>query len=188
LYFDLHADLNTPTSVLDGALDWTGVAHALALPDTVAELRELAGAEPLTTPERVLLFAHDLGAATAWERRVLDELRLARVPVDVVRSDPVAAAEGALTLLDVHAAIVVHFDVDVVNFTDAPLSENTSRSGGMTLDTALAALRTVVSDSRVRALTVTEVNPHHAAADGEALPRLVSGLVAALAGAGSGGS
>src|SRR5688572_1886410 len=27
IYFDLHADLNTPKSVIDGALDWTGVAH-----------------------------------------------------------------------------------------------------------------------------------------------------------------
>jgi arginase len=28
-YFDAHADLNTPTSVHEGALDWMGIAHML---------------------------------------------------------------------------------------------------------------------------------------------------------------
>ena len=36
VYLDLHADLNTPSSVPDGALDWTGLAHLLS--DTVPEL------------------------------------------------------------------------------------------------------------------------------------------------------
>jgi arginase len=29
IYFDLHADLNVPASVLPGALDWMGMAHML---------------------------------------------------------------------------------------------------------------------------------------------------------------
>ena len=29
VYLDLHADLNVPSSVVDGALDWMGVAHLL---------------------------------------------------------------------------------------------------------------------------------------------------------------
>jgi arginase family enzyme len=32
LYVDRHYDLNTPESTTDGALDWMGLAHALALP------------------------------------------------------------------------------------------------------------------------------------------------------------
>ena len=32
LYLDRHYDLNTPESTTDGALDWMGLAHALALP------------------------------------------------------------------------------------------------------------------------------------------------------------
>ena len=29
LYFDVHPDLNLPSSVKEGALDWMGVAHML---------------------------------------------------------------------------------------------------------------------------------------------------------------
>ncbi len=29
VYFDLHADLNIPSSVPPGALDWMGLAHML---------------------------------------------------------------------------------------------------------------------------------------------------------------
>lgn len=76
----------------------------------------------------------------------------------------------------------MHFDVDVVNFIDAPLSENDGRETGLVLQTALSALKALLSDRRVRALTVTELNPHHAAADPEALPRFVAGLVDALSG------
>jgi arginase len=32
LYIDRHFDLNTPESTTDGALDWMGLAHGLALP------------------------------------------------------------------------------------------------------------------------------------------------------------
>ena len=40
LYVDRHYDINTPETTTDGALDWMGLAHALALPgcvDTVAD-------------------------------------------------------------------------------------------------------------------------------------------------------
>jgi arginase len=32
LYADRHYDINTPETTTDGALDWMGLAHALALP------------------------------------------------------------------------------------------------------------------------------------------------------------
>src|ERR1700680_1383638 len=32
LYVDLHFDLNTPETTIDGALDWMGLAHGLSLP------------------------------------------------------------------------------------------------------------------------------------------------------------
>src|SRR5215210_9229375 len=31
IYFDLHADLNIPASVLPGTLDWMGMAHMLGV-------------------------------------------------------------------------------------------------------------------------------------------------------------
>ena len=85
-----------------------------------------------------------------------------------------------MRVIDPTRPVVLHFDVDVVNFIDAPLSENDGRETGLPLQSALAALTTLLADARVRALTVTELNPHHAAADPKALPRFVSGLVKAL--------
>ena len=74
----------------------------------------------------------------------------------------------------------MHFDVDVVDFTDAPLSENTGRNVGLTLEQAVAALRVLVSSGQVRALTLTEVNPDHGESNGATLDRLLAGLVSAL--------
>jgi arginase len=181
LYFDLHADLNTTTSVRDGALDWTGMAHALALPDTVSSLRQIGGSEPLLSPDRVMLFAHDSGEATSWEREQIERLGLRRIPCAAVANNPIGAAELALAQLDARAPITVHFDVDVINFTDAPLSESTRRDSGVPLETALTALKTLMADQRVAALTVTELNPQHAASDPEILPKFIAGLVDALA-------
>ena len=75
--------------------------------------------------------------------------------------------------------LLVHFDVDVVDFTDAPLSENTGRNEGLALDAAFAALSVLLSGERLSALTVTELNPLHGAEDGATLvsQRFVDGLV-----------
>jgi len=48
---------------------------------------------------------------------------------------------------------------------------------------AFAALAAVLLDSRVSALTISELNPDHGAEDGSTLAAFVDRLVAALAGA-----
>ncbi len=50
LYIDRHYDLNTPDSTTDGALDWMGLAHALALPGCVDILADAFGPRPLLEP------------------------------------------------------------------------------------------------------------------------------------------
>ena len=64
IYFDLHADMNTPASVVDGALDWTGVAHMLALDGTEPELTE--GRAPGPDAERPI---RSCSSVMAWSRR-----------------------------------------------------------------------------------------------------------------------
>jgi len=138
---------------------------------------------PLLRPEDVVFLAHDDRRATAWEREQIAKLRLRLFPVPEVAADPRAAAASALRALDAaHERVVVHFDADVVDFNDAPLSEHTGRNTGISLAAALEALSVLLSDERVVALTVTEVNPNHAIADETALPRLIEGLARALAG------
>jgi arginase len=182
LYFDLHADLNTPQSVPDGALDWMGMAHVLGLPGSEPGLRDVGAKTPLLEPADVVFFAHDDRRATAWEREQIARLGLRLISVPDVAADPAAAAAAALASFGpTYEQLIVHFDADVVDFNDAPLSEHTGRNTGLKLASALTALAVLLADRRLVALTLTEINPAHAAADETALPRLIAGVADALA-------
>ena len=76
---------------------------------------------------------------------------------------------------------LVHFDVDVIDFSDVPLSENTGRGIGAGFDAALAALAVLAAHDALLGLTVTELNPHHGAQDGADVARLAQALAGALA-------
>ena len=103
-------------------------------------------------------------------------------PREDVAADPAAAAQTALSALGACDRLAVHFDVDCIDFTDAPLSENTGRNAGLSQDDAFAALAEVLRDPRVGALTITELNPEHGAEDGSTVAGFSERLVAALAG------
>jgi arginase len=181
IYFDLHADMNTPSSVPDGALDWTGVAHMLALDGCDPILASAVTAPPLLAPEDLVLFGHGAQEATPWELDQIARLQLKRVAVEEVEDDPTKAAQRALSLSEGRDRYIVHFDVDVIDFTDAPLSENAGRNKGLSFDTAMVALRGLLSSDKVAALTVTELNPEHARAEEGLLERFVDGLAQAWA-------
>ena len=182
VYLDMHADLNVPSSVVDGALDWMGMAHMLDVEGCLPELRDLASPfVPMLDPSQVVVLGHEHSQATDWERSVIAERSIAVVPAEALRADPAAAAERALALLADATRVIVHLDVDVVDFVDAPLSENTGRNVGVPLAAVAATLPVLMSDRRTAALTVTELNPVHAASDPGCLGRLVDALVAAIA-------
>jgi arginase len=179
VYFDMHADLNTPESAPPGALDWMGVAHMLGYPGTVEALARAGPHYPLLTPEQVLLFAHRDDQARPWERDCIARDVIACITMDDVARDPAGAARQAVAWAGRRFDhLVIHFDVDVIDFTDAPLSENTGRNIGLSLTDALHALGELVQDPRVTAVTVTELNPDHGEPDDATLVRFVTGLAA----------
>jgi arginase len=181
VYLDMHADLNVPSSVVDGALDWMGMAHMLGVEGCLSELADLASPfVPMLEPSQVVVLGHEHGQATDWELSVIAERPVAVVAAEALRADPAAAAQRALAQLADATRVVVHLDVDVVDFVDAPLSENTGRNVGVPLAAVAAALPVLMADRRTAALTVTELNPVHAAADPGCLGRLVDALVAAI--------
>src|SRR5215207_162314 len=146
-YFDLHSDLNTPASARDGALDWMALAHMLAIEGTEPTLAAAAGQVPLLEASQVVLVGHSQSDATRFERGEIERLGVARIGLEDVRSDPEAAAREALELLATRSdRHVIHLDVDVVDFTDAPLSEHPSRNAGLKLADMLSALRVLASD------------------------------------------
>jgi arginase len=177
VYFDLHPDLNTPDSVRPGALDWMGMAHALGVPGAEAELAGIGPRTPLLDDHQVLFFSHGPEQTRPFELEQMERRGLARVPVDEVAHDPETAARRAL---DEFASgfdrLLVHFDVDAIDFTDAPLSEETGRNQGLSLDTAMRALKVLVGSDRLSALTVTELNPLHGDEEGRTLGRFVEKL------------
>jgi arginase len=102
---------------------------------------------------------------------------------DALVADPAGAARAAIGHLP-PGPLAVHIDVDVMDFIDAPLAENTDcRNTGPTLDQAVEALEQAARDPRVRTLSIGELNPTRCAGDPDALARFVSGIVRVLAAA-----
>jgi arginase len=182
VYFDVHPDLNTPQSVHAGALDWMGVAHMLGVEGADPVVSGFGPHSPLLDDDQVLLFGWGADQATSFEHEQIEVRGLEQVPLSEVTRDPGGAAarvvDGFARRFD---RVLVHFDVDTIDFTDAPLSEHTGRNEGLSLDAALDALGVLLSSDRLSALTVTELNPLHGAEDGVTLERFVGGLAAALA-------
>jgi arginase len=177
IYFDLDADMNTPDSTEHGALDWMGLGMLLGVSGAVGDVVTLGQLRP----ERLALLGFYEGKSTEWELEQLERYGITKVTDHAVRADPRSAAREILASLPTDtAAIALHFDVDVIDFVDAPLSEDANRNLGISLDDALATLTELLRDRRVRVLTVTELNPQHASADSTALPRFVAGLAEAL--------
>jgi arginase len=178
VYVDRHADLNVPDSTVDGALDWMGVAHMLDVDGVVDGLAALAGRRPMLSSGQVSFLG--LGPYTDFEAEVLIDRRLPLLDVERAASDPRGSARAALSPLEACDALAIHFDVDLVDFLDAPLAENTDRGTAPSLAACGEILIELLADARARALTVTEFNPHHGAQDGETTQRLLEALVVAL--------
>ena len=171
LYVDRGYDINTPQSTTDGALDWMGMAHALALPGCVDALTDAFGPRPLIQAHQVAWLGVDPTMTTEWEREQAVSLSLRVTSSDALVADPAGAASDALRGLPL-GPLAVHFDVDVLDFTDAPLAENTDgRNTGPTLDQATEALVVAAHDPRLRALSIGELNPSRSAGDPDAIPR-----------------
>ena len=180
LYLDRHFDLNTPHSTTDGALDWMGMAHALDLPGATPELANASGRRPLLTPAQVWFAGVDPSAATDFEREQAAQLDLRWCSSeDLIRAPEVVVAD-ALEYLPA-GPLGVHVDVDVLDFTDAPLSENTDgRNTGPSLTVLTHVLEIACHDPRFRALSIGELNPARAAGDPDTLHRFIATLATAL--------
>ena len=142
VYLDAHPDLNTPDSVVQGALDWMGMAHVLALPGSLGELRRVGPRAPLLGWGDLVFFGPVESELTPWEREQLAPHAGRVVTAAAVRGRPAPAAREARGLLEARGApFVVHFDVDALDYVDTPIADNAyQRNQGLTLDEAMTAL------------------------------------------------
>jgi len=181
LYLDRHYDLNTPETTMDGALDWMGLAHALALPGCLDALTDAFGPRPLLEPSQVAWLGVEPSVASGWEREQARRLGLHMTTSQTLAADPANAARAALKHLP-PGPLALHIDVDVLDFIDAPLAENTDcRNTGPTLGQASDALQAAARDPRVRALSIGELNPTRCAGDPDALARFAASIARILA-------
>jgi arginase len=180
IYIDLDTDLNTPESTRDGALDWMGVAHLLGIDGTVPELVQLGSRIPLLHPHQILFFGND--NVEPFERRIIEEQGIAEVRLAEVIADPAGAAQSVVDgWARQFEQLLIHLDVDVLDYLDMPLAENTRRTEGLRFDQLMAALRPLLAAPNWVALTVTELNPDHTEQDGSTLRTFARALADAIA-------
>lgn len=182
IYLDMHGDLNTPESVASGALDWMGVAHLLGEEGAAPEFANFDDRSPVLQDDQIVLLGWDYrGSNSDWERETIIRRKTNVVTLAELKADPVAAAQRALAMLGTVDRVVVHFDVDVIDFADCPLSENYRHGEGCTLDQAMAALSVLASNQAFAGITVTELNPDHGEEEFATLRHFSKGFAQALA-------
>ncbi len=181
IYLDMHGDMNTPVSVDSGALDWMGVAHMLGIEGTVTEFANLDGRCPMLQNEQIVFLGWDFkGSNSNAEREAMIRRRMQIVFLDALKADPTAAATRALDLLGPVDRLVVHFDVDVIDFAECPLGENYRHGEGCTLEQAMSALGALASSPAFAGVTVAQLNPDHGEAELATLKRFSKELARAL--------
>jgi len=176
-YVDLDADLNTPETG-DGILDWMGVAHILAVPGSHDGVSGLAGRRPMLDPAAVRLFA--TSKITPPEQAVIERLGLHVEPLDAVVHDPDTVATRTREWAAGFDRLLVHVDIDVLDYDKFPIAENTGRRGGLDLESLARLLRDLCALPNHRALTLTEINPDHAPDEQDSFRRLIAMLAQAL--------
>jgi len=181
VYADLHTDLNTPQTTEQGALDWMVTAHLLDLPGVVDALASVGPRRPLLRPGDLAYWGVNLTGVTAGERASVDRLGLRVVDTAEAIADPAGSMRSLLHgWAEDYDAVLVHLDVDLVNFLELPLSEQITRVGGMPLAAAAEGVRTALRVDTAAGLTVTEANPDHDP-DGGAIRDLVATITTVLA-------
>jgi arginase len=151
-------------------------------PAALPTLVDAAGPGPLLRAEQVVLFANGRRQSTAFERNQIERLGLTRFAIEDVAADPEGQAKAALAELSARfERYVVHLDVDVVDFTDAPLSEHTARNTGLRLDSMLRALKVLASGPGLTAITLAEFTPRNAAVEDGLLERFTASFGSAIA-------
>jgi arginase len=79
--------------------------------------------------------------------------------------------------------LLVHVDVDVLDYVDMPLAEETRRNVGLRFTQLVAVLRELVAAPNWVALTICELNPDHGELDGSTLRTFNDALADILSGA-----
>jgi len=151
-----------------------GVAHLLDVAGADETLTSLAGRRPMLDVEAVRLFAVE--NITTFERSVIDRLGLHVEPLADVVNDPDAVADRTRAWAASYDRILVHVDIDVLDYTKFPIAHEIRDSPGLELPQLARLLRDLHELPNWSTLTLTEVNPHHAPDERDSFGRLIEML------------
>lgn len=155
IYFDAHADMNTPESSPSGNIH--GMPLAALLGYGAAELVNVAGFAPKFDPR---LCAH-VGARDidSGEREMIRRLGMRFFTMREIDERGLAACmdEAIQIAGQGSAGYAVTFDVDALDPGDAPGSGTLVR-GGLSYREAHLAMEKIAEDGRMRSLEVVEIN------------------------------
>ena len=134
-------------------------------------------------PDRKNLFAqHWEAVVTCVQETVIRDRAIATPNLANVAESPTECAEAILPQWATEfERLLIHFDVDVVDFNDLPLAENYSKNKGLSYDQTLELLEVLLKSPKFAGLTVTEINPDYGAEDGSTIPRFAQDLSRLLA-------
>jgi arginase len=158
IWFDAHADINTPETSYTGNIH--GMPLAILLGHGPAELVDLAGFRPKLDPR---YFAH-VGARDLdkGERMLVHELGLRDNFFTMSDIDLRGMSECVSDAIEIASqapgGYAVTFDIDVIDPRFAPGSGTLVR-GGATYREAHLALEMIAADGRLRSFEIVEVNP-----------------------------
>ncbi len=183
MYVDGGVDLYTPVDNPTGVLDSMGIAHMLGEPGTSNALSYIGPRYPLMEPSAIVLFGHGPEPQDGSLARVLaTKQTMTSFSAATIRGAATERARQALAVLEARRKpFAVHFDVDVIDFVDAPLADVPLINDGISFNEAFAALSVFAASPLFQSLTITELNPDHGAEDGSTVRRFVEALAEALA-------
>jgi len=176
-YVDLDTDLNTPETG-DGVLGWMGVAHLLDVPGALDGLVGLGRRRPMLDPSDVRVFAAE--NVTPAERAVVDRLKLQIEPLAAVVDEPSAVLDRTRAWAASYDRLLVHVDMDVLDYTKFPIGEEVRDIPGLELPQLTRLLRDLCGLDNWRALTVTQIDPDHARDEADSFRQLIGMLADAL--------
>ncbi len=151
VWFDAHADFNTPETTESGFFD--GCALSILTGDCFTTLaRGVAGHVPVLSERVVLVGVRDVDAG---EEERLRHSQIARVPAHGPAGELAAALDALAGRVP---AAYVHLDLDVLDPAEGRANPYAT-AGGMSLGDLRAALAAVAERFEIRAAALTAYDP-----------------------------
>jgi hypothetical protein len=152
IYFDAHADFNTPETTLSGMLGGMDVAVAAGM--CLTRLRLKTGLDP-ALPTKYIIFG-GLRDVDPLERELLDRSECQYLSVEDIQSRPGVIDEQMRRLSRLTDVIYVHVDMDVLDPAEVSGHPLTAPEGPTSVELA-SAIRRIFASPKAAALGIASI-------------------------------